>query len=134
LYAYLADGVNGLRVASMVTPEDGGRSAYGFSPQPKPQLLATRKTASPALALSRGLDRDRAVDESGHQVAVFGRLGGRPLNLTEMRRLYLSRAGDEVVTYKGPEPRAAVQQSQPQAGGPGTAAPSADSTSDAERR
>ncbi|MEY4774202.1 MAG: hypothetical protein RIT40_1237 [Planctomycetota bacterium] len=134
LYAYLADGVNGLRVASMVTPEDGGRSAYGFSPQPKPQLLATRKTASPALALSRGLDRDRAVDESGHQVAVFGRLGGRPLNLTEMRRLYLNRAGDEVVTYKGPEPRAAVQQSQPQAGGPGTAAPSADSTSDAERR
>ena len=31
-----------------------------------------------ALALSKGLDRDRAVDETGGQIAVFGRLGSRP--------------------------------------------------------
>jgi len=93
LYAYLADGENGLRVVALVTPEDGGRSAYGFSPRPMPRLLATRATDSEALALSRGLDRDRAVDESGHQVAVFGRLGGRPLNLAEMQRIYLDKKG-----------------------------------------
>ena len=117
LYAYLADGRNGLRVASLVTPEDGGRSAYGFSPRPKPALIATRATDSPALALSRGLDRDRAVDESGHQVAVFGRLGGRPLNLAEMRRLYLDRSGTQVVSYK------AYPARTPAAGGPAGATP-----------
>jgi hypothetical protein len=87
-YAFLADGKNGLHVVQLVTPEDGGRSAYGFAPSPRPKLIATYETSSPALALSRGLDRDRAVDESGHQVAVFGRIGGRPFNLAEMRRLY----------------------------------------------
>jgi hypothetical protein len=63
--------------------------AYGFSPRPTPQLVATYKTHGPAVALSRGLDRDRAVDETGHQVAVFGRKGARPLNLTEQQRMYL---------------------------------------------
>ncbi len=86
-YAYLADGHNGLRVLALVTPEDGGRSAYGFSPRPMPRLIATFATDSAALALSKGLDRDRAVDESGHQVAVFGRIGGRPFTLEEMRKL-----------------------------------------------
>ena len=42
-----------------------------------------------ARAVSEGLDRDRAVDESGNQMAVFGRIGGRPMNREEMRRLYL---------------------------------------------
>jgi hypothetical protein len=88
-YAYLADGRNGLRVISLVTPEDGGRSAYGFSPRPIPKLIATYPTVEAAIALSKGLDRDRAVDESGHQIAVFGRIGGRPFNLEEMRGLYL---------------------------------------------
>ena len=117
LYAYIADGRNGLRVAALVTPEDGGRSAYGFSPRPMPRLLATRPTSSPVLALSRGLDRDRAVDESGHQMAVFGRIGGRPFTLAEMRRLYLNRAADEVVTYQN-------AQAQPKAGGPAQDTPS----------
>ena len=63
--------------------------AFGFSPRPSPKLIATYQTHAPALAISKGLDRDRAVDESGNQVAVFGRRGGRPLNLEEMRRMYL---------------------------------------------
>ena len=41
------------------------------------------------MALSEGLDRDRAVDESGNQLAVFGRRGARPFNLEETQRLYL---------------------------------------------
>ena len=45
------------------------------------------------MSLSRGLERDRGVDETGGQVAVFGRRGSRPLNLEEMRRLYLDESG-----------------------------------------
>jgi hypothetical protein len=41
------------------------------------------------LAISKGIDRDRAVDESGNQLAVFGRRGARPLNRSESAGLYL---------------------------------------------
>ncbi|HET6604134.1 MAG TPA: type II toxin-antitoxin system RelE/ParE family toxin [Xanthomonadaceae bacterium] len=50
-------------------------------------------TKKPALALSRGLERDRAVDETGHQIAILGRLGSRPLNAEEMNGLYLDDEG-----------------------------------------
>jgi hypothetical protein len=33
------------------------------------------------------MDRDRAVDESGNQIAVFGRVGARPLNRQEVLRM-----------------------------------------------
>lgn len=92
VFAYLADGHNGLRVIQLISPRDDPQFG-GFSPRPKPKLIATYHTHGPALALSKGLDRDRAVDESGHQVAVFGRLGARPLNLEEQQRLFL-RDGD----------------------------------------
>jgi hypothetical protein len=39
--------------------------------------------------VARALDRDRAVDESGHQISVFGRIGARPLSIEEQRSLYL---------------------------------------------
>ncbi|HKC63103.1 MAG TPA: hypothetical protein VKB86_05670, partial [Pyrinomonadaceae bacterium] len=45
------------------------------------------------LAISKGLDRDRAVDESGNQTAVFGRRGARPFTLEEMQRMYLTKDG-----------------------------------------
>jgi hypothetical protein len=41
------------------------------------------------LSVARGLDRDRAVDECGNQIGVFGRVGARPLNAEEQRRMYL---------------------------------------------
>jgi hypothetical protein len=66
---------------------------YGFSPEPKPALIASRKTASRAIALSKGLDRDRAVDETGGQIAVFGRIGSRPFTKAEMEKLYLRPNG-----------------------------------------
>ncbi len=91
-FAYVADGRNGLRVVQIVSANDTP-GAYGFSPRPTPQLVATYKTRGPAIALSRGLDRDRAVDETGHQLAVFGRRGARPLTLAEQQRLYLTAAG-----------------------------------------
>ncbi|MBX9584355.1 MAG: hypothetical protein K2X87_28990, partial [Gemmataceae bacterium] len=41
------------------------------------------------LSVARGLDRDRAVDEAGNQIGVFGRVGARPLNGAEQRKMYL---------------------------------------------
>jgi hypothetical protein len=92
LFAYVADGVNGLKVVQLTSP-DAQPKFYGFSPEPKPELIAWRKTKTPAIALSKGLDRDRGVDETGGQIAVFGRLGSRPLNQDEMRKLYLDENG-----------------------------------------
>ena len=76
LFAYVADGRNGLRVLQLVSANQTP-GAFGFSPRPVPSLIASYKTHGPALSVSKGLDRDRAVDESGNQVAVFGRRGGR---------------------------------------------------------
>jgi hypothetical protein len=92
LYAYVADGANGLKVIQLMSPATQP-NFYGFSPEPKPELIAWYPTASPALSLSRGLERDRAVDETGHQIAVFGRIGSRPFTLPEMQKLYLGPDG-----------------------------------------
>jgi hypothetical protein len=88
LFAYVADGANGLRVVQVFSPVENP-AHYGFSPRPSPRLIATYRTRGPALGVSRGIDRDRAVDESGNQLAVFGRRGSRPFNREEMQRLYL---------------------------------------------
>lgn len=87
-FAYVADGHNGLRVVQLTSPETPGNN--GFSPRPTPQLIATFEIPEEggAYAVSRGVDRDRAVDESGNHLAVFGRVGAKPLSLEEQRRLY----------------------------------------------
>jgi hypothetical protein len=92
LFAYVADGVNGMKVLQLTSPSTQP-NFYGFSPEPKPELIAWRKTKWPALSVSKGLDRDRAVDESGHQIAVFGRLGSRPFTRTEMEKMFLDHEG-----------------------------------------
>jgi hypothetical protein len=88
-FAFVADGHNGLRILQIVSPWDDPAHFSGFSPRPTPKLIATAKTKGPALAISKGTDRDRAVDESGNQISVFGRRGARPLNLAESQALYL---------------------------------------------
>lgn len=87
-FAFVADGRNGLRVLQIVSPFDDPHFS-GFSPRPLPKLIAGFRTRGPALAVSKGIDRDRAVDESGNQLAVFGRRGARPLDRAEAERLYL---------------------------------------------
>jgi hypothetical protein len=62
-----------------------------------PELIAWVRTPSPAVALSKGLDRDRAVDETGGQMAIFGRLGSRPFTRSEMERFFLNPRG---IPYK----------------------------------
>jgi len=93
LFAYVADGVGGIKVLQLTSP-DSQPNFYGFSPAPRPELIASYPTDSPALSLSKGMDRDRGVDETGGQIAVFGRRGSRPLSLEEMRKLYLDEEGN----------------------------------------
>jgi hypothetical protein len=93
LFAYVADGTGGLKIVQLTSPSSQP-NFYGFSPEPRPELIALRPTRFAALSLSRPLERDRAVDESGGQVAVFGRRGSRPFNLQEMQRLYLNDDGE----------------------------------------
>ena len=96
LFAYVADGRNGMKVIQLTSPASQP-NFYGFSPAPKPELIAWARTPTPAVALSKGLDRDRAVDETGGQIAVFGRLGSRPFTRSEMERLFLTSKG---IPYK----------------------------------
>jgi hypothetical protein len=109
LFAYVADGRNGLRVVQLVSA-NATPGAFGFSPRPTPALVATYPTKFPALAISKGLDRDRAVDESGNQIAVFGRRGARPFTLEEMRRLYLRE--DRVWTVSDTTPPTRREQAR----------------------
>jgi hypothetical protein len=92
LFAYVADGRNGLKVVQLTSP-DLQPKFYGFSPEPNPKLIAWKQTQSPAIALAKGLDRDRGVDETGGQIAIFGRIGSRPFNMEEQRRFYLNPDG-----------------------------------------
>jgi hypothetical protein len=100
-FAYVADGKNGLRVLQLISPERS-EDLWGFSPKPQPELIATYRTKGDAITLSKGLDRDRAVDESGNQLAVFGRRGARPFNLEEMQKLYLRNRELFTVTNEAP--------------------------------
>ena len=93
LFAYVADGANGLRVIQLTNPRTDHR-IFGFSPKPDPKLIATFRTKGRALAISRGLDRDRAVDESGNQLTVFNRVGARPFRFDEMVRFYRLKNGE----------------------------------------
>ncbi|HEY0367093.1 MAG TPA: hypothetical protein VGC73_11515, partial [Pyrinomonadaceae bacterium] len=92
LFAYVADGKNGMRVVQLTSPETVPEYA-GFSPRPRPVLIAMFKTKGEALAISKPLDRDRAVDESGNQISVFGRRGARPFNYDEILRMLRTNDG-----------------------------------------
>jgi hypothetical protein len=81
-----------MRVLQLTSPETMPEYA-GFSPRPRPVLIATFKTKGEALAISKPLDRDRAVDESGNQISVFGRRGARPFTFLEMMRLLKTNDG-----------------------------------------
>jgi hypothetical protein len=99
-FAYLADGKNGLRIVQLFAPNDTP-NYLGFSPRPTPKLIATYHTKGPALAVSKGIDRDRAVDEDGNQLTVFNRRGSRPFNRPEAERLYM-RNGQLYTVTKDP--------------------------------
>jgi len=60
MFALVATAKNGLRVLQVISP-DTVPGYMGFSPRPNPQLIATFPTHGEALAITRGLDRDRVV-------------------------------------------------------------------------
>jgi hypothetical protein len=100
VFAYVADGRNGLRVIQLTSPSDTP-GYLGFSPVPNPKLIATKRLGGRAIAISKGMDRDRAVDESGNQVSIFGRLGSRPFTLEEQQKLYMKDGKIWTVTDDG---------------------------------
>ncbi len=106
LFAYLADGKNGMKVVQLFSPQDTPGFA-GFSPRPSPRMIAEFRTHAPALAISKGIDRDRAADESGNQLAVLGRRGARPFNKQEMERMYLRQGKLYTVSEEPPVPASA---------------------------
>jgi hypothetical protein len=98
MFALVADGHNGLRVVQLISPENVPEH-MGFSPRPNPKLIATYHTHGDAIAVSRGLDRDRVVDETGGQTVVFGRRGSRPFKLAEMLPFFRKLRNGQ---YNGP--------------------------------
>lgn len=103
LFAYVGDGRNGLRVVELSSPETVPGN-LGWSPRPAPRLVARYATGSPIVGVAEGYRRDRAVDESGNQLSVFGRRGARPFNLEEQQRFYLRDGKPFVVTDDPPGP------------------------------
>ncbi len=95
-FAYVADGHNGLQVVQLFSPSDNA-NYLGFSPHPTPRRIG-QYPMHEALVVSEGIDRDRAVDESGNQLAVFGRRGARPFTKAEMERLYVRNGQVYTVT------------------------------------
>ncbi len=103
LFGYVADGHNGLQVVQLFSPESNPNH-YGFSPRPTPALVATYPIHGGALMISEGIDRDRAADESGNQLAVFGRRGARPLNKADAEKLFMRGGQPYTVTNEPPGP------------------------------
>jgi hypothetical protein len=90
-----------MKIVQIFAPSDNP-NYLGFSPKPTPKLIATYRTKGPALMISKGIDRDRAVDESGNQIAVFNRRGSRPFNKQEAERLFLMNGKPYAVTDAPP--------------------------------
>jgi hypothetical protein len=114
-FAYVADGEHGLKVLQLSSPEWGPTYA-GFSPRPMPHLIAKKHTHGPALYIAKGMDRDRAADESGNQVSIFNRVGARPLTVPELQRLYMRNGRIYTVSDKPTsKPRVFTASEQPSA-------------------
>jgi hypothetical protein len=105
LFAYVADGKNGLKVVELTNPNSVPGN-MGYSPRPAPRVVAFYPTKGPAVQVSEGYRRDRGVDESGNQISVFGRRGARPFNLEEQRRMYLHDGKLYTVTDEPGQPTA----------------------------
>jgi len=104
LFAFAADGRNGLRVIQLFSPVSTPNFA-GFSPRPIPKLIANYSTRGPALAVSKGLIVIAPLTRSGNQLAVFGRRGSRPFTRKEMERMFLRDGKVFEVTNEPPNLR-----------------------------
>ena len=108
-FAYLADGKNGLRVVQLISPRHAGQRTASARGR-RPALVATYKTHGPALALSRGLDRDRAVDETGNQLGGLRPPRRAAANREEQQRMYLRDGKLSTVREPAPGPARATRK------------------------
>ena len=109
-FAFVADGKNGLRVLQILSPEDSPNS-YGFSPRPTPKLIASYRTAGPALAISKGIDRDLAVDGTTAAIRLpsSGRVARSPaIQREKLSPPYLRDGKPYTVSDDPPAPARAV--------------------------
>ncbi len=102
-FAFVADGKHGFKVLQLFSPVTND-DFLGFSPKPHPKLVSKAELGGETVAVSEGVDRDRAVDESGNQLAVFGRRGARPFTKEEIEKLYLRDGEMYTVTDDPPGP------------------------------
>jgi hypothetical protein len=103
-FAYVADGDNGFHIVQLTSP-DYTPGIGGFAVKPTPKWIAHRETNGTCLMVEEGIDRDRAVDESGNQIAVIGRVGSLPLSQEESQRMYLRNGQVWKVNNKAPGKR-----------------------------
>ena len=101
-FLYVADGRNGVRIIQILSTAYGSE-INGQNPDPHPRLIATYRTKGPAVALSPGVPRDMGGDIDGNQVNVYGRLGSRPFNKEEMKRMYIRNNKLYTVPEKAPD-------------------------------
>jgi hypothetical protein len=111
LFAYVADGKNGVKLVELTNPNSVPGN-MGYSPRPAPRVVGQYQTKGPAIQVSEGYRRDRATDENGNQIAVFGRRGARPFNFEELRRMYLHDGKLYTVTDEATAPTAAQSSQQ----------------------
>jgi hypothetical protein len=83
-------------------------------------VTAFQKTLTPYVSFEEAWHARRAVDESGNQLAVFGRRGSRPLDQSEMFKMYLR--GDKIWTVSNDPPSAPQAFRLPDAPGAQSAA------------
>ena len=69
-----------MKVKKSAHVEISGHTDNVGKPKANKALSQKRAQACRAYIISKGIDRDRAVDEDGNQLAVFGRRGARPFN------------------------------------------------------
>jgi hypothetical protein len=105
LIAFVADGKNGVKVVELTNPNSVPGN-MGYSPRPAPRVISYYPTKGAAQQVSEGYRRDRAVDESGNQISVFGRRGARPFNFEEIRRMYIHDGKLYTVTDEPGQPTA----------------------------
>ena len=108
LFAYVADGKNGLKVLQLTSPESQP-NFYGFSPEPKPQLIAGQADARAGAGAVQGPRprprgrRDRRPDRGVRPPRLA------PVHPEEMAKLYLDPNGNPwFVTDRVDERRAAA--------------------------
>jgi outer membrane protein OmpA-like peptidoglycan-associated protein len=85
-FAYVADGRNGMQIVALVQPDDTP-GYQSFAPDLTPKLIASFSGGGNTVAVARGQVRDRFVDESGNQIDIDNRMGSRPFNREEIRRI-----------------------------------------------